>query len=77
MRKKVAALYPPHEVGHFTELFFARIQAWREDTAAGDPVTASMNPSAPVNPSAPASPSARAAKSGEKSAAPRRRKAQS
>jgi hypothetical protein len=31
-RKKVAALYPPHEVEPFTELFWNRVQAWRADT---------------------------------------------
>ena len=32
VRKKVAALYPAHEVELFTELFWKRIQAWRSDT---------------------------------------------
>jgi hypothetical protein len=31
VRKKVAALYPAHEVEPFTELFFGRIQKWRSD----------------------------------------------
>jgi hypothetical protein len=31
VRKKVAALYPEHEVEPFTELFWKRIQAWRAD----------------------------------------------
>ena len=31
VRKKVTALFPPHEVEVFTELFFKRIQAWRAD----------------------------------------------
>lgn len=31
IRKKVAALYPPHEVEPFTELFWKRVQAWRGD----------------------------------------------
>ncbi len=31
VRQKVAALYPPHEVELFTELFWRRIQAWRSD----------------------------------------------
>ena len=30
-RKKVAALFPAHEVEPFTELFWKRIQAWRAD----------------------------------------------
>ena len=35
VRKKVAALYPKHEVEPFTELFWKRIQAWREDQKPG------------------------------------------
>ena len=31
VRKKVAALYPKHEVEQFTELFWQRIQQWRAD----------------------------------------------
>jgi hypothetical protein len=31
VRKKVAALYPAHEVEPFTELFYGRIQKWRSD----------------------------------------------
>lgn len=34
VRKKVAALFPAHEVEPFTELFWRRIGAWREDVAA-------------------------------------------
>jgi hypothetical protein len=34
-REKVAALYPPHEVETFTELFWNRVQAWRADQSAG------------------------------------------
>lgn len=34
VRRKVAALFPPHEVEEFTEVFFARIQQWRNDTGA-------------------------------------------
>ena len=30
-RAKVAALFPKHEVEQFTELFWRRVQAWRED----------------------------------------------
>lgn len=33
-RAKVAALYPKHEVEQFTELFWNRVQAWREDNHA-------------------------------------------
>jgi hypothetical protein len=32
-RAKVAALYPRHEIEPFTELFWRRVQAWRQDTA--------------------------------------------
>ena len=31
VRKKVEALYPPHEWDSFTQLFFDRIQQWREE----------------------------------------------
>lgn len=34
VREKVAALYPPHEVEAFTELFWGRIQKWRADQRA-------------------------------------------
>lgn len=30
VRRKVAAVFPPHEVDEFTELFFSRVQHWRE-----------------------------------------------
>jgi hypothetical protein len=33
VRKKVAALFPAREIDEFTELFFGRIQRWREDQA--------------------------------------------
>jgi hypothetical protein len=33
VRRKVAALFPAHEVEPFTELFWKRIQAWRADHA--------------------------------------------
>ncbi len=32
VRKKVAALFPEHEVDTFTDLFWTRIQAWRADS---------------------------------------------
>ena len=35
VRRKVAAVFPPHEVDEFTDLFFGRVQKWREDDAAG------------------------------------------
>jgi hypothetical protein len=31
VRKKVSALFPEHEVEQFTDLFWTRIQAWRQD----------------------------------------------
>jgi hypothetical protein len=31
VRAKVAALFPPHEIEQFTELFWQRIQSWRKD----------------------------------------------
>jgi hypothetical protein len=31
VRQKVIALYPPHEIEKFTELFWERIQTWRSD----------------------------------------------
>lgn len=34
VQKKVAALFPEHEVEEFTELFWQRIQAWRAQDAA-------------------------------------------
>ena len=34
VRLKVEALYPPHEVEPFTDLFFSRIQRWRSEQAA-------------------------------------------
>ncbi len=35
IRQKVAALFPPHEIDEFTELFWQRIQQWRSDQLAG------------------------------------------
>ena len=35
VRKKVAALFPAHEVDEFTERFWSQIQRWREHDAAG------------------------------------------
>jgi hypothetical protein len=34
VRLKVAALFPAHEVERFTELFWARIESWRKESAA-------------------------------------------
>jgi hypothetical protein len=37
IRKKVTALFPPHEIDEFTELFWQRVQKWRdEEGAKGD-----------------------------------------
>lgn len=35
VRKKVGALFPPHEVDEFTAIFFDRIQKWRADQGVG------------------------------------------
>ena len=35
VRRKVAALFPPHEVETYTDLFFQRIQQWRAHEPAG------------------------------------------
>jgi hypothetical protein len=53
VRVKTAALYPAHEVERFTELFWSRIQQWREDAPGGierDPAGAT----APVTAAPPA-----------------------
>ena len=34
IRQKVEALYPEHEVDQFTELFWDRVQSWRQDSLA-------------------------------------------
>ena len=34
IRQKVEALYPEHEIDEFTELFWGRIQQWRQEQAA-------------------------------------------
>jgi hypothetical protein len=34
VRQKVAALFPRHEIEEFTELFWGRIQKWRQDEGA-------------------------------------------
>lgn len=38
VRRKVISLFPEHEIDSFTELFWSRIQKWREDTSHGSPV---------------------------------------
>jgi hypothetical protein len=35
VRAKVEALFPQHEIDEFTELFWRRIQRWRQDQSAG------------------------------------------
>jgi hypothetical protein len=35
VRQKVAALFPSHEVDQFTDVFWERIQRWREEARAG------------------------------------------
>ena len=45
VRLKVTALYPEHEIETFTDLFFRRIQKWREVEAAGQ---AARGPAQPV-----------------------------
>ena len=38
IRRKVTALFPPHEIDEFTELFWQRVQLWREQEGQkGDP----------------------------------------
>ena len=34
VHQKVSALFPPHEIEEFTELFWGRIQAWRQQEGA-------------------------------------------
>ena len=51
VRQKVAALFPAHEVEPFTELFWSRIQKWRDEAAAGAPpalTAATAGPSGPA-----------------------------
>jgi hypothetical protein len=36
IRQKVTSLYPKAEVEPFTNLFWGRIQKWRDDNAVGD-----------------------------------------
>ncbi len=42
IRAKVAALFPAHEVEQFTELFWNRIQAWRDEPASRGAVGAAL-----------------------------------
>jgi hypothetical protein len=76
VRVKVAALFPAHEVESFTELFWSRIQRWREEEASGvasrpTGSRATVGASAAVNDAAPAS----APASAPPAKAPARRKA--
>ena len=34
IRQKVTALFPAHEIDEFTELFWQRVQHWREQEGA-------------------------------------------
>jgi hypothetical protein len=71
VRVKVAALFPAHEVASFTELFWSRIQRWREEEASGVASRATVGASAAANDAAPAS----APASAPPAKAPARRKA--
>jgi hypothetical protein len=42
VRQKVVALFPPHEVDEFTDLFWDRIQLWRENEAPVHPALGSQ-----------------------------------
>jgi hypothetical protein len=48
VRLKTAAMYPAHEVEEFTELFWSRIQRWRDDEAAGVAIAAAAPAPAPA-----------------------------
>lgn len=37
VRRKVSALFPEHEIEEFTELFWQRIQSWRDEQSAAAP----------------------------------------
>jgi hypothetical protein len=55
VRLKTRAMYPAHEVEEFTELFWSRIQRWRDDEAAGAAVAVTAPPAeAPASAPAPA-----------------------
>jgi len=57
VRLKTAALYPAHEVERFTELFWSRIQRWREEEPVASASAASATVSAPATaPSTPPAP---------------------
>jgi len=73
VRVKVEALYPAHEVERFTELFWSRIQRWRDEEAAAtvsaavgtDEAPAATTVAAPVDATIPptiATPARRAAR---------------
>ncbi len=34
IRQKVTAIFPAHEIEEFTELFWSRVQLWREQEGA-------------------------------------------
>jgi hypothetical protein len=69
VRIKTAALYPAHEVDTFTELFWSRIQSWREHEGAQPELVVAGAP-ARAKPTAPPKPRA-AAKPGTRAKAPR------
>jgi hypothetical protein len=54
VRLKVTALYPEHEIEAFTDLFFRRIQHWRESEGGTQPGAAQGGPSAVARPASPA-----------------------
>ena len=58
VRVKVEALYPAHEVGSFTELFWSRIQRWRDEeattSAAAEPAPRAANDATRATAAAPA-----------------------
>jgi hypothetical protein len=59
VRIKTAALYPAHEVDTFTELFWSRIQRWRDETATHPKAGDGSSAAAPTAPAASVTPPAR------------------
>ena len=59
VRLKVEALYPAHEVERFTELFWSRIQRWRDEEGSTTVNAAAMAVAAPT-PASSTSPARRA-----------------
>jgi hypothetical protein len=54
VRLKVAALYPEHEIDAFTDLFFRRIQHWREVESGSQRRSSHGGPALGARPQAPA-----------------------